>query len=188
MIRIILGLILVIDLTGFAFAFKIHNGRLIEHREWTTGSAVLRVNDTTGKDQKKSIKLVFKEMKKDIFSENKNGIMLYNKVFASDETGVVGAETVVSGRVGIYIENFYSNIAKTYKIYSNFCLGEHCARSTYEIQLDPGGFFEIGAKRTVTFNFETPGYYKATLMSSVESDDLPSIFATLDEGSVEIVT
>lgn len=187
MIRIILGLVLIIELVSTAFAFKIHNGRLIEHREWTTGNAVLRVKDTTDKDQVKPVKLIFKEMKKDIFTENKDGVLLHNKVFTNNETGIVGTETVIDGYINAYIENFYSDTAKTYSIYSNFCLSENCAKSSYKIQLDPGGYFELGVKRAVSFNFETPGSYKAILTSLVESDDLTSDFATMDEGYIDIV-
>lgn len=187
MIRVILGLILIIELVSTAFAFKIHNGRLTEHREWTTGNAVLRVKDTTDEDQVKPVKLIFNETKKDNFTENKDGIELHNKVFTDDKAGVVGTETVINGYVSVYIENFYSYTAKTYKIYSNFCLGENCAKSSYTIQLDPGGYFEFGVKRAAFFNFALPGHYKAILASLVDSDDLPSVFATKDEGYVEIV-
>lgn len=86
MLRIIIGLTLALELVSTAFAFKIHNGRLIEHREWITGNGVLQVKES---DQAKSDKLNFKEMKNEDFAENKNGILLSNKVF--EKTGVVGS-------------------------------------------------------------------------------------------------
>lgn len=185
--RIMLGLVLIIASVNAAFAFKIHNGKLIEHREWTTGDAVVRVKDTTDHDPVNPLKLIFQETKKDSFTENKDGIELHNKILTDGETGAVGTETVINGYVSAYLENFHSYAAKTYKVYSNFCLGENCAKSSYEVQLEPGGYFEFRVKRAVSFNFETPGHYKAVLASLVDGDDLTSVFATIDEGYIEIV-
>lgn len=181
MLRIIIGLALVLELASTAFAYKIHNGKLIEHRESITGNGVLQVNES---DQAKPDKLNFKEMKNEDFAENKNGILLINKVF--EKTGVIGSETIIDGYLNVYIENFNSATPKTYKFYSNFCLGLNCAKNSYEILLNPGGYFELQTKPAITYNFDAPGHYKVYIASLVDSEDLTNVFATYDAGYINI--
>ena len=186
--RIILGLILPIALINSAFAFTVHNGRLLDHREWTTGHTILRIKDSPASGQVKLVKLLLKEMKKNnIAYPSKDGILLNNKLFEDYKTGVVGVDSEIAGVLNFYIENFHSSISKTYKIYSNFCLRTDCVTSSYDIQLDPGGWFEMDMTRHMTFNVDKPGVYKAILTTVIDSDYLPSYFGTSAEGSVKIV-
>jgi hypothetical protein len=187
MIRTILGLILIVKLASTAFAFKIHNGRLIEHRKWTTGNAILQIEDITNKNPINSLRSLYKEMKKANF-KNKDGILLKNTVDSDgEETRVVGTKVVINGFINAYIENFDSTITKTYILRNNFCLVDSCAKSSYNIELDPGGYFELDVKRAISFTIETPDHYKPILTSLVDGDGLSNDFGTWDTGFINIV-
>lgn len=97
MIRIILGLILTVELMSTAFALKIHNDRILEHREWTTGTAIIGVKTNTDKVQIKSVKSLFKEASDDNVTEGKDGIELHNKLFTDGAIATTGTETALMG-------------------------------------------------------------------------------------------
>jgi hypothetical protein len=180
MLRVFAGMFLMVVLASSVFAYKIHHGKLIKYQEWTTGSGVERIHDSP-------IQSNFRSLAINHFSDGKDGIAVKNKVF-ENSTGVVGQKTVVNGHLNVYVENFNSSSAKTYTVFSHFCLADSCAHSSYELQLDPHGYFELDTKRAVTFVFDSPGNYKAILATVVDGDSLSSVFASFDENRVEIIS
>lgn len=184
MIRILLGMLLTLELVSGAFAFKMPNGQLIAHREWTTGDAVVSAKDSLVNKHQQPVHYIFKTMPTKTLTVEKDAIELHSKTY--NEEGTVGTESILRGEVSVYLENYHSNTPKTYKILTRFCVAQHCANSTYEIQVNPYEFIEFTINRVVTFNFSAPGEYPSILYSAVNSDELTSYFVTIAQGSIQV--
>lgn len=181
MLKGLTGLALLLELSSSAYAFNIHNGRLIEHREWTTGPDKLQVKDI---DQTRHSKNGIANRMRVHMTQGKDGIGLINKVY--DQSGSIGSQTLVYGYLETYIENLNSTTSKIYTINSNFCLDLNCALTSYKIQLDPGGYFDLQTKRVLTQTFDDSGHHLLELASMVDNDELTHTFGAYDRAYLHI--
>lgn len=151
--KLFVGAIAVV-LSANSFAFDIYKGKIVSHKEWTTGnvSAVLKKADL------KSALLKMKKQDQDNFA--------YSYLFAkiSNATGVVGVPTEVAGGHDIYVQNDTAS-SKVYNYNINVCVNtsaqeSSCAFYFDEITLEPGGYFSNAAEPAVMVKFNQSGDYK----------------------------
>ncbi len=174
--KVMLVTTLTFTLMNSSVAFTIHHGRLLDHHISTTGHTRFKIEDTP------AAHLIQKQTQ-----NHKDGIILQNKLLDEYQTGHTGTDIALIGGLNVYVENFKSSISKTYTISSSFCLREDCVISSYNIELDAGGYFEMDVKRQITFNVDKPQLSKAILSTVINSDYLSNEFATYSEGTVKIV-
>ena len=175
-----------------AFAMEIHQGTLIDHQEWTSeNNVVIKVEDHLKKNSISLRKSIHSPIKSKRSDEGKDGILLTNKL-QEEMSGVLGNKTTIDGRIEVYIENFTAS-RQAYEIYSHFCLSniktvktKSCAHSSYTIELDPEGYFQLNLIRSFSPNFEAAGDYQALLTTFAERDNSQSYFATYSKGSIAI--
>lgn len=190
--RKVFGLILGTLVAKSSFAIVIHNGNLIEHREWTTGKVAVQ-EKVLAHDAKTDLMTLRASQKSHSESiEGMDGILLVNKLFGTE--GFTEQKTDIEGGIEAYIEN-NSLSSQIYKVSINFCITsikgkstDDCAHSSYQIQLDSGGYAELATKRTLSHTFGVAGIYKATLATLAERENLSSYFATYDKGYVSITS
>lgn len=187
MLRIITGFVLAIPLVSSSFAFDIQHGKVIEHREWQTGKGLLQIKDKALNSRGKPSTLMLKSMQQNIgIGAKKAGVILQNRLSQTDAVNV-GEDGFAEGNIYIYIENHNPSNSARYTIYSNFCLMDQCALSSYLIELEPDGYFSLNVKRTLSYELETEGYYPIGLYTVVDGADLNADFATFDQGYLEAV-
>lgn len=184
--KILVGLSLIYLATTASYAMDIQGGKLISHKEWTTGSVKALFADTK-KDFKANISRKMRNLPSAI--EQHDGIVLANSM--PDQQGVVGEETPVVGFVSGYIENLTST-QQTYTINSFICsnmgLGQEsdCANSTDIIQLNPNGFINLNKNITMSNVYKLAGNYWTVTGATVKKDGMSTMFASYAEGYLEI--
>ncbi len=184
----ILGLLLINN----TFAMEIHQGTLIDHQEWTSeNNIVIKVEDHVKKNSTSLRKSIHSQIKSKKSDEGKDGILLTNKL-QEEMSGVLGNKTIIDGRIEVYIENFTTS-RQAYEVYSHFCLSNiktakinSCAHSSYTIELDPEGYFQLNLIRSFSPDFEAAGDYQALLTTFAERNNSSSYFATYSKGSIAI--
>lgn len=186
MLRKSMGFLLASMLMNSTFALTIHQGVILENKEWTTGNSLIQVKEQPHQSNKNIRESLLQNNLKD-----QEGILLRNKV-DQDVDGVVGKTTAIGGVLETYIENF-TPMAQTYKISSNFCITTSedsktnpCHYRSYKIELDPYGWFQLDVIRVFTYEFPEPGIFGAGFFMTVEKEGGTTMAVTYDLASINI--
>ncbi|MDR3441714.1 MAG: hypothetical protein P4L65_01725 [Legionella sp.] len=190
MIRKLLGLILVSAVMESSFATALHHGVILDTQEWTSGSASFQVKEYP-QQTKKSLKSIVKKMDSGTGDENKEVILLVNKI-EPQLHGTVGEQINIEGWTHVFIENATSEV-QTYKISSNFCADDFlneqdipCTHNVRRIQLDPKGAMQLDLRRVFSYKFKEASNYEIDLYETVEREGAATYFSTYDHSTIQI--
>ncbi|OGT44199.1 MAG: hypothetical protein A3F42_04150 [Gammaproteobacteria bacterium RIFCSPHIGHO2_12_FULL_37_34] len=159
--KIILGFAIASMATS-AFALEIYKGRLITHKEWTTGNA---------KGFFKASKMIPELKAKGLDAEHSYS---YIYSYAASIKSSVNTPVNVSG------ENYISlyNDTRTKELYHytfSVCArnSDHTAQCAYyydEIELEPGGYANSAEQPILQVTFAKPGNYNGWASTSLSKD------------------
>lgn len=178
--KLLLGLVLV-TITTSSFALEIDKGRVINHKEWTTGNA---------KGFFKPGKMTNEMMKGQGWHGNSSYSSLYS--YASSTQGTVNTPVNIEGDNYIYAHNDTEK-DEIYHYTFSICAhnSDHTAQCAYyydELVLQPGGSASSSEIPSLQVTFTKPGKYRSDVSSYLykEQDGLYVHNGSTADGSVEI--
>lgn len=156
----LLAVVLAGVVTTNASALEIHKGKIIAHKEWTTGIA---------KGSFKSKALVKKNV------EDMGNFYVYTN--AQGGKAQAGIVTTINGQTQVFIQNA-SNETKQYSYNMSVCSDttEHtasCVLSFYTIEVEPNGDFSDSSTPELRLIYDKAGKYN-TYVNTFVSTNLSS--------------
>jgi hypothetical protein len=184
--KLLLGFTLISIANSSGYAMEIVKGKLLSHKETTTGEAKFVVKDIKLDMNKRLNKLKAKKL---FVQDNKyDFISIINHAYPA--FGVVGDGVIVSGNADIAIDNntFTTHTYTASTILCSMVSAEMniCGFATDKFQLDPGGHAYSNRMPSLTMTYNTPDIYDTFVSSNVVRDDGETQFASYDMNSVEI--
>lgn len=168
-----------------SFALELYKGRVINHKEWTTGN----------------VKATFKDSMKNATSQFKNKMMTksdstYASIYSNglNTKGATGVPVTINGNHSIYVMND-TQAAQQYNYTLSICANTsenttQCAYYYDEIQLEAGGYVVVDKAPVLEVKFSQPGIYKShtstNLMTRPDVNSLHMVSGSSSENSVEI--
>jgi len=194
MFKKLFGFIFVSLVINSSFAAVIHHGVILDKKEWTTGKGVaIKVMDKPAKAKHQSIKPFLKKLHSD------NPGFEYENVFAASKLRLpeyiyVDTQEDIHADVKAYIVNDTFSIQK-YTIVSVVCIysenGEDndspCLNTSYTIELDPQGYFDLELHRVYSYNFTEVGYYDVGSFIRITREGSITEFTTGDFDELLVV-
>lgn len=184
--KLLLGLALVSFISANTYAVEIYKGKIIKHKEWSTGT----------------IKVTFKDTKLKLFDlkvsplHKANDAIPYIQSHANAPVfrGTVGIATPINSEHMVIMQNATTS---TQTLYYNFgvCLTtaphvEECTYSYDEVMLEPGGHIYMPQIADASTTFSEPGSYRFNVSTNaglVDPDGHMSVLgASLSESDVVI--
>ena len=163
--KIILSLVAASLVSSGSFALEIYKGRIVNHKEWTTGNvkAILKAGDP----------------RKNKMAQLNNRTTQNNSTYASVSSdidyveGTANTPLQLSGDHYVFIANDTAT-AQSYHYYFSICAESsdrtgQCAYFHDEIQLEAGGYFNSSEEPELQLTFEKPGLFKTYTNSSVSN-------------------
>lgn len=192
MLRKVMVLILTLGVVKSLFAATtIQHGVILDHREWTSGSAAIQAHDSLY-NVKQHKPISFFKKKKEINQLHDNEDILLHIHVDPEIEGSVDQSTEMGGDVLVSIEN-YTSETQTYLIKSSFCISysedsttDPCHSSSYRIELDPEGTFQLMVKRVFSYEFSEAGSFGAGFSIMAEKEGGVSSFTTYQFSTINI--
>lgn len=168
--KLLLGLALTSMISASAFAMEIHNGKLLKHKEWTTGNLI----GTSAKKFSKAEVLKFKEnLKLNGVAISDHMTMSYS--MANATTGVAGERADVNGVQFAFLLND-SEGTQVYSVFNSICAATsdkttECMFYQDEIMLDAQGYAFDLQQPSIQPIFNANGSYNTTVMTVIAVED-----------------
>lgn len=136
------------------FAIEIHKGKLISHKEWSTGGAMTAF--VAGTKTKQTMMQAHKQV-----SDGSSYAYLESE-FRPVST-LTGRVVELKNDAGVYIAN-NTDQTETYQYFVSICLERftgmaECVHSRDFVELAPGGAFSLSNLPVLRAKFEQPGNY-----------------------------
>lgn len=140
------------------FALVVHHGKVLEHKEWVTGSA-------TGK-LLKPIKLLANQ-------QGSGYIDMVGEILPAK--GIAGRNSVIVGQSHVFFMNHGSS-DKIYDYYTHLCASiddhtDHCFYSYDKLSVGPKGVVEDDVSPQLQLVFAKPGNYKTNFAATISDGD-----------------
>ncbi len=167
-------------ISSSSFAVEIENGRLLQHKEWSTGNIKVSF-------QPQNIQTIISKLDKNKL-EMSNQSLQSNKYHVNDEgeilvaigselapaKGVVNLPITVTGNQFFGVKN-RSSIAQKYAYTFSICVypsgsAPQCANYADTVELQAGGKFINHLAPVLQFTANKAGTYKTNLFISVQGD------------------
>ena len=165
--KLLLGLTIATLISANSFALEIYKGKLIKHKEWTTGgvkSSVINAATNTS------------HLKLNTALASKSATpYLETFSFGGDISGYVGNLVQVIGNNEVYVHN-YSDTSQTYYYTLNVCADagnkeDKCIFYFDEFSLDPDGYVSTNIQPSLYLVYFTPGTYDYYVESAAVNAD-----------------
>lgn len=176
--KFILGTIALSLLSASSFALQIENGKLINHKEWTSGKVSGFIKDVKVAKNKFD---TLRQMKTN--ADTNEGILAANRIYVP-LSPQVDQSTDISGFSELYLEN-YGQTMQNYEINSQLCIFKpqnptpsDCVVTTDTVQLNPGGFVLMGRMPKLTTVLAESGMYTSMLYTVISKPNSSTVFAT----------
>ena len=161
--KLLISAVIAAAVCSNAFALHITKGKLISHKEWTTGNAIASYQPGTK---------TLQSMKRTLAKLDVNPS---TPIFLASETrnavAHVGERVSVNNNAFIWVKN---NTESTRNYYYNFniCATKsdsiiECVYAYEQIELEPNGEFNNALSPELTVKFNEPGVYETTASSFV---------------------
>jgi hypothetical protein len=175
-IKLLVSMAIAAAVGSNAFALEISKGKLISHKEWSTGGAI-----ASSQPGSKTLESVMRRHKSMLKSENSVSYY-FLEAETAPATGRVGEPVSVSNNAFVYARNDTSE-TQTYNYNFSICTNksDHIIECVYAgdvIELLPGGFFSNTAQPVLTVKFDKPGSYSTMADSIVYVNNVKSSFST----------
>ena len=175
----VLGLIFLSMFSAASFSMDIKNGKLISHKEWSTGDIKGSFKDAVNKNSKTEY------LRSHTNRHMRNEIAITNDI--NSTYNVAGEESIFSGQAQVVILNG-DPLPHTYKIKNvvSICYmraKEQCEFEDYVtsedvVNLDSDGFIFFYKIPKVMKKFDSAGYGWARIETFVEKDNTSGVFST----------
>lgn len=190
--KLLLGLIFTSIVSINSYAMEITKGKLISHKEWTTGNITGSFKEIIkGKNSKFSL-LPLQNQKNLELPTNLSVVMASS--YAYENNGLTGTDIIFTGSSYAIIYNKTSS-PQTYRIITNFSLhfDEHSGNGNNNnnnsgmndsvtsedvVTLDPQGEFFSMRHPVITKNFAMPGYGYTVIETNVYPEGKEAVFRT----------
>lgn len=180
-IKLLVSMAIAAAVGSNAFAVQITKGKLVSHKEWTTGGAVAAYLPGT-----KSLDSLLRD--KSMMKQTRIQPYHYVSADTAPVHGLVGEALSISNDAYVYAYNGSNEIQKysyTFDICTN--RSEHINECVYtfdEIELQPGGNFYNASQPVLKVKFDKPGTYQTIASSYIFSNGLSSGSASIADITV----
>jgi hypothetical protein len=181
--KFVLSVMIISMFSVDANALEIKKGKLIEHKEWTTGNVQGFIKEKIKDTKDKLISLQqLQVMNMSESVPHEDNILVSNKI---DTINIpLGSASEIPGYVNVDITNFTST-PQIYNITSKLCVihipdyDDQCFLTSDKIQLDPNGNNYMYRSMILSYQFvDQDGWYFAELSTSVKKDNSDTVFTT----------
>lgn len=173
-IKFLLACVVMATLSTNASALQIHKGKLLSHKEWSTGKAKLSLAKA----------IIAKRSLKD----NTDGTWSSLTSEIHPATGLVNQMIAIKNEANIYLQN-NSDHEQTYELRFSICAmpakdSYDCVDTWDTIQLQPGGHFSDPDALVLNIAFDQPGEYTIFSDSSMWTEYWANSAYSSSESSV----
>jgi hypothetical protein len=174
--KLLLGLTIATLISANTFALEIYKGKLLKHKEWSTGGA---------QGSFKNVATNLADFKLHANKTTKSSEpFLQAFTHAAHTKTLVGATTLPYGQYQIYIYND-TDSSQTYRYFLDVCVElsanqTKCISYFDELSLEAGGYAVTTEQPMLLVNYDTPGNYKIYLAAGAINEN-PSSDATAFE-------
>lgn len=181
-IKLFISMAIAAAVASNAFALQITKGKLISHKEWTTGGAIAASLPGT-----KTLASIMRD--KNIMRPGRTHTSYFLQAEAAPVSGHVGERIPVSNDAYIYAYNDTNEI-KHYQYNFNICAIKtekitECVNSGDVVELQPGGSFHNFGQPVLKVKFDKAGTYVADAASTLyEGNTKTSVSVSLADITV----
>lgn len=193
MVRKLIASVVLLSLTGAsAYAMEISKGKLLSHKEWTTGNVIKSSFLEVNKKQNTLLSSIWSKntLGSKVIPMDIDVLFTGARIFAGQMLpGVVGEEVTLFGFTRHAIDNRSASM-QTYQLYSTLCaqtgMGTGtCATSEDDVSIEPGGYIAIERRPNMTVSYDEPGTYNVAVFSAIYRDGAPFHY-TSDDADISI--
>ena len=168
---------------GNCFAMEITKGKLLNHKEFTTGDAKIVFQD---KNFKMNDKL--KELQNKYFDTLGDYIGVLGNI--DNESTTVNQPIDIKGAAEIAVSNDTS-VIQTYKIVTTLATwtpdnGMITGTSVDTVSLEPSGSISLLRKPILSYSFDKAGNYTTYIMVAAQKENDATIFRSFAEGTIKV--
>jgi len=176
--KIILCASLVALLSANSFALEIYKGRIVSHKEWTTGDAKV-----VYKPANKNTLIKFKQQR----MQSQEGASGYVSTYIDQTQGATSTPIYINGSHYFYIINNTSS-TQTYNYTLETCAFDSantakCAYYFDAVQLEPNGYLEEVNEPQLQVQFDKAGTYQTFASAYVQNYDNSSTQINISSNS-----